>query len=114
MPASNARAPLSSSEGSRNVTRVSARECQVKLELYRKRGKNTDPESSSLAGVLEMLQEQNCVMQEQHKAQQKMLLDPIEQQRVAHEQEMRTLKESKGIETKESPKKSFQSQHYRS
>ena len=69
-----------------------------------KRGKNTDPESSSLAGELEMLQEQNRAMQEQHKAQQKMLLDLIEQQRVAHEQEMRTLKESKGIETEESPK----------
>ena len=69
-----------------------------------KRGKNTDPESSSLAGVLEMLQEQNRAMQEQHKAQQKMLLDLIEQQREAHEQEMKTLKESKGIETEESPK----------
>lgn len=32
-------------------------------------------------------------MQEQHKAQQKMLLDMIEQQRVAHEQEMKALKE---------------------
>ena len=69
-----------------------------------KRGKNTDPESSSLAGVLEMLQEQNHAMQEQHKAQQKMLLDLIEQQREAHEQERKTLKESKGIETEESPK----------
>ena len=33
-----------------------------------------------------------------------MLLDLIEQQREAHEQEMKTLKESKGIETEESPK----------
>ena len=40
--------------------------------------KTTDPESSSLAGVLEMLQEQNRSMQEQHKAQQKMLLDMME------------------------------------
>ena len=69
-----------------------------------KRGKYTDPESSLLAGVLEMLQEQSRATQEQHMAQQKMLLDLIEQQRVAHEQEMRTLKESKGIEVEESLK----------
>ena len=37
--------------------------------------KSTDSEGSSLAGVLEMLQAQNRAMQEQHKAQQKMLLD---------------------------------------
>ena len=55
--------------------------------------KSTDSEGSSLAGVLEMLQEQNRAMQEQHKAQQKMLLDMIEQRRVAHEQEMKALKE---------------------
>ena len=55
--------------------------------------KSTDSEGSSLAGVLEMLQEQNRAMQEQHKTQQKMLLDMIEQQRVAHEQEMKALKE---------------------
>ena len=61
--------------------------------------KGTDSESASLAGVLEMLQEQNRSMQEQHKAQQKMLLDMMEQQRLAHEQEMRTLKESRGVET---------------
>ena len=54
--------------------------------------KSTDSEGSSLAGVLEMLQEQNWVMQEQHKAQQKMLLDLIKQQGVAHEQEMKALK----------------------
>ena len=46
--------------------------------------KSTDSEGSSLAGVLEMLQEQNRAMQEQHKAQHKMLLELIEQQRVAH------------------------------
>ena len=46
--------------------------------MQTKRGKNTDPESSSLAGVLKMLQEQNRAMQEQHKAQQRMLLDLIE------------------------------------
>ena len=51
-----------------------------------------------------MLQEQNRSMQEQHKAQQKMLLDMMEQQRLTHEQEMRTLKESRGIETGESLK----------
>ena len=45
-----------------------------------KKGKSTDSESSSLAGVLEMLQEQNRSMQEQHKAQQKMLLEMIEKQ----------------------------------
>ena len=61
--------------------------------------KGADSESASLAGVLEMLQEQNRSMQEQHKAQQKMLLDMMEQQRLAHEQEMRTLKESRGVET---------------
>ena len=33
--ASRARALISSSKGSMDVTRVSARECQVKLELYR-------------------------------------------------------------------------------
>ena len=61
--------------------------------------KTTDSEGTSLAGVLEMLQEQNRAMQEQHQTQQKMLLDMIEQQRVAHEQEMRTLKERGGAET---------------
>ena len=35
--ASRARALISSSKGSMDVTRVSARECQVKLELYRSR-----------------------------------------------------------------------------
>ena len=55
--------------------------------------KSTDSEGSSLAGVLEMLQEQNRAMQKQHKAQQKMLLDLIEQQLVAHEQEMKALKD---------------------
>ena len=49
--------------------------------------KGADSEGSLLAGVQEMHQEQNRTMQEQHKAQQKMLLDLIEQQRVAHEQE---------------------------
>ena len=47
---------------------------------------------------------QNRSMQEQHKAQQKMLLDMMEQQRLAHEQEMRTLKEGRGIDTGESLK----------
>lgn len=66
--------------------------------------KATDSEGTSLAGVLEMLQEQNRAMQEQHQTQQKMLLDMIEQQRVAHEQEMRTLKERGGAETGDSLK----------
>ena len=57
--------------------------------------KTTDSEGTSLAGVLEMLQDQT---------QQKMLLDMIEQQRVAHEQEMRTLKERGGAETGDSLK----------
>ena len=48
-----------------------------------KEDKSTDFEGSSLGGVLEMLQEQNRAMLEQHKAQQ-MLLDQIEQQRVVH------------------------------
>ena len=48
--------------------------------------KSIDSQDSSLTGVLEMLQEQNSAMQEQHKTQQKMLLDIIEQQQVAHEQ----------------------------
>ena len=59
-----------------------------------KKGRSTDSDSLSLAGVLEMLQEQNRSMQEQQKAQQKMLLEMIERQRVAHEQEMRALKEA--------------------
>ena len=63
--------------------------------------KNTDPESSSLAGVLEMLQEQTRAMQEQHQTQQRMLLDMIEQQRVAHQREMKSLKESNGREEME-------------
>ena len=63
--------------------------------------KSTDSEGSSLAGVLEMLQEQNRAMQEQHKAQQKMLLDLIEQQRVAHEQEMKALKANKKEEVED-------------
>ena len=63
--------------------------------MLTKGDKNTDSEGSSLAGVLEVLQEQNHAMQEQHKAQQKMLLDMIEQQRVAHEQEMKALKEGR-------------------
>ena len=48
--------------------------------------KGADYDGSSLAGVLKMLQEQNCAMQEQnramqeqHQSQQKMLLDMIEQ-----------------------------------
>ena len=51
--------------------------------------KNTDSEGSSLAGVLEMLLEQNQAMQEQYKAQQKMLLDMMGQQQEAHEREMK-------------------------
>ena len=69
-----------------------------------KKGKSTDSESSSLAGVLEMLQEQNRSMQEQHKAQQKMLLEMIEKQRVAHEQEMRALKDGRKEGTEDSSK----------
>ena len=57
--------------------------------------KSTDSVGSSLAGVLEMLQEQNRAMQEQHNTQQKMLVDMIEQQRVAHEEEMKALKEER-------------------
>ena len=40
--------------------------------------KSTDSEGSSLAGLLEMFQEQNRAIQEQHKTQQKMLLDMIQ------------------------------------
>ena len=69
-----------------------------------KKGKSTDSDSSSLAGVLEMLQEQNRSMQEQHKAQQKMLLEMIEKQRVAHEQEMRALKDGRKEGTEDSSK----------
>ena len=43
-------------------------------------------------------------MQEQHKAQQKILLDLIEQQRVAHKQEMKALKDSRKEEVKDSSK----------
>ena len=43
-------------------------------------------------------------MQEQHKAQQKMLLDMIEQQWVAHEQEMKALKEGRKEGTEDSSK----------
>ena len=43
-------------------------------------------------------------MQEQHKAQQKMLLEMIEKQRVAHEQEMRALKDGRKEETEDSLK----------
>ena len=64
----------------------------------------TDSEGISLAVVLEMLQKQNRAMQEQHQTQQKMLLDMIEQQRVAHEQEMRTLRERGGAEHESSSK----------
>ena len=66
-----------------------------------KKGRSTDSDSSSLAGVLEMLQEH---MQEQQKAQQKMLLEMIERQRVAHEQEMRALKDGRKEETEDSSK----------
>ena len=66
--------------------------------------KSTDSEGSSLAGMLEMLQEQNRAMQEQHKAQQKMLLDLIEQQRVAYEQEMKALKDGRKEGTEDSSK----------
>ena len=69
-----------------------------------KKGRSTDSDSSSLAGVLEMLQEQNRSMQEQQKAQQKMLLEMIERQRVAHEQEMRALKDGRKEETEDSSK----------
>ena len=66
--------------------------------------KSTDSEGSSLAGVLEMLQEQNRAMQEQHKAQQKMLLDLIKQQRVAHKQKMKALKDGRKEGTEDSSK----------
>ena len=46
--------------------------------------KNADSKGSSLAGVLEMLQEQNRAMQEQHQAHQRMLLDLLEQLPVVH------------------------------
>ena len=62
--------------------------------MLTKGDKSTDSKGSSLAGVLEMLQEQNRTMQ-QHKTQQKMLLDMIKQQRVAHEQEMKALTEGR-------------------
>ena len=75
--------------------------------------KSADSEGSSLAGVLEMLQEQNRAMQEQYKAQRQMLLDMIERQQAAHEREMKALKESKrdGPEdsaTKKIPKPTLQ------
>jgi len=63
--------------------------------------KGSDSDGSSLAGVLEMLQEQNRAMQEQYKAQQKMLLDIIGQQQEAHEREMKALKESKKEEVED-------------
>ena len=66
-----------------------------------KGGKSADSEGSSLAGILEMLQEQNRAMQEQDSAQQKMLLDLIEQQRIAHEREMKTLSDSASKPTSE-------------
>ena len=72
--------------------------------MLTKKGKSTDSESSSLAGVLEMLQECNRSMQEQHKAQQKMLLEMIEKQRVAHEQEIRALKDGSKLGTEDSSK----------
>jgi len=55
--------------------------------MMRSRGdKGADSDQSSLAGVLEMLQEQNQAMQEQNRAmqeqQQKMLLEMIEQQKI--------------------------------
>ena len=52
-----------------------------------------------------MLQEQNRAMQEQYKAQQKMLLDMIGQQQEAHEREMKALKESKKEEVEDLSKK---------
>lgn len=57
--------------------------------------KNAYSKGSSLAGVLEMLQEINRAMQKQHQAQQRMLLNLIEQQQVAHKWEMKTLIESR-------------------
>ena len=82
--------------------------------MLTKGDKSTDSKGSSLAGVLEMLQEQNRAMQEQHKTQQKMLLDMIEQQREAHEQEMKTLKEGARKGRRTHPKLNFQSRHCRS
>ena len=75
--------------------------------------KSTDSDGSSLAGVLEMLQEQNRTMQEQYKAQQQMLLDMIGQQQAAHEREMNALKENRRDEpgdssTKKLPKPTLQ------
>ena len=43
-------------------------------------------------------------MQEQHKTQQKMLLDMNEQQRVVHEQEMKALKEERKERVEDSSK----------
>ena len=67
--------------------------------------KSADSEGSSLAGILEALQEQNKAMQEQYKAQQKMLFEMIGQQREAHEREMKALKESKKDEVEDLAKR---------
>ena len=74
--------------------------------------KGADSDGSSLAGVLEMLQEQNRAMQEQnramqeqHQSQQKMLLDMMEQQRLAHEREMKALKDTQPKEEMGDPAK---------
>ena len=74
--------------------------------------KGADSDGSSLAGVLEMLQEQNSAMQEQnramqeqHQSQQKMLLDMMEQQRLAHEREMKALKDTQPKEEMGDPAK---------
>ena len=74
--------------------------------------KGADSDGSSLAGVLEMLQEQNRAMQEQnramqeqHQSQQKMLLDMMEQQQLAHEREMKALKDTQPKEEMGDPAK---------
>jgi len=74
--------------------------------------KGTDSDGSSLAGMLEMLQEQNRAMQEQnramqkqHQSQQKMLLEMIEQQKLAHECEMKALKDTQLKEEIDDPGK---------
>jgi len=74
--------------------------------------KGADSDRSSLAGVLEMLQEQNRAMQEQnratqeqHQSQQKMLLEMMEQQKLAHELEMKALKDTQLKEEIDDPGK---------
>ena len=66
---------------------------------------------TELAGLLEVLQEQNRALQEQHNVQQKLLLDLIEQQRVAHKREIKTLTDTAVKPPSEPSNLSPQSQH---